>query len=94
MQFSPGLGPGGTTVASAGVVGMSSEARFDSQWGSSLIPHVTFQVGGPEADIHLVALIHGSGVKSRNATVLPRPLHLHEHPACCCIPMCRGSLTL
>ena len=59
---------------------MSSEARFNSQWGSSLIPRVTFQVGGPEADILLVALIHGSGVKSRNATVLPRPLHLHEYP--------------
>ena len=71
--FSPGLDSGGTTAASATASRTSSEARTNDQWGSSLIPHVTFRVGGTTGNIHFVLLLHGSGVESRNTTVSPWP---------------------
>ena len=71
--FSPGLGSGGRTAASATAACTSSEARTKDQWGSSLVPHVTFRVGGHTDNIHFVLLLHGSGVESRNTTGSPWP---------------------
>ena len=79
-RYSPGLGPGATIGTSASASCTSSEARLDSQWGSSLVLHATFQVGGPEADTHFGFWFRGSGVENINLTIPRWPLYAHEYP--------------